>query len=136
MGDDDALDDPLSYQIVPTARHKETYSDEQGNGVITPLQGFCSKGDWMRYWMKHAGSCKASWSSVFKKQKAAVDQNLLLLLSQGRGETMHGTSRCETKIIKQGLSAQVSGLITAREIVHDPRAPSRSPYCSSSTVSG
>lgn len=139
--DDEALNDPLCYRIVAAARQKQEYSDpSQGNGVITPLQGFCTKGDWMRYWVKHAASCKGSWPSVFKRQAArqasAEEQNVLLLLSQGRGESMHGTPRCETKIIKDKLSAQVSGLITAREIVHDPRAPSRSPYCSSSTVSG
>jgi len=138
--EEEALNDPLCYRIVPTARQMQDFAGSQGTGVITPLQGFCSKGDWMRYWMKHAGSCKSSWPAVFKRQAArqasAEEQNILLLLSQGRGESMHGTTRCESKIVKQQLSAQLSGLITAREIVHDPRAPSRSPYCSSSTVSG
>lgn len=135
-----AVDDPLNYHILSLNTALSKQSDDNENdkvSAIMPNAEFAVVGDYIRYFVKYAESCKNSWKELVKNAKVSPrGQNMLMFVSQGRGKSMHERTSFETSLLRKQYDCKTSGLISSFEILNCTPSLYKKPYLSSANIVG
>ena len=141
--DENALNDPSNYHLQSLNNVEDEDDDDDSTAVRLPLDDFCVEGDKIRYFIKNVNSCISEWDHFEKKWKKSknlpitpYNEDILFFLSHGRGATMHDKPSVESKIVKNKFSCNLSGVISASEIISANLGDETIPYISAGNITG